>query len=167
MSTSADAVLIRRAEARDAAALGRLGAALVRDHHGFDQERFLEPRGDVEGGYGRFLSAELADDDVAVFVAECDGAVVGYVYAGVEPRSWKELRERAGFIHDVVVDPTARGLGIGSRLIETAAEWLAGRDVSTVMLWTAHENGAAQRLFERMGFRRTMIEMTRTANRRV
>jgi hypothetical protein len=33
-----------------------------------------------------------------------DGTVVGYVYAGIEPQSWKELRDAAGFIHDVVVD---------------------------------------------------------------
>jgi hypothetical protein len=29
------------------------------------------------------------------------------------------------------------------------------------MLWTAERNPTAQRLFERLGFRRTMIEMTR------
>jgi RimJ/RimL family protein N-acetyltransferase len=29
------------------------------------------------------------------------------------------------------------------------------------MLWTAERNAGAQRLFERLGFRRTMIEMTR------
>jgi len=28
-------------------------------------------------------------------------------------------------------------------------------------LWTAEQNSAAQRLFSRLGFRRTMIEMTR------
>jgi hypothetical protein len=30
-----------------------------------------------------------------------------------------------------------------------------------VMLWTAEQNDSAQRLFARLGFRRTMIEMTR------
>ena len=29
------------------------------------------------------------------------------------------------------------------------------------MLWTAQKNVPAQRLFDRLGFRRTMIEMTR------
>jgi hypothetical protein len=29
------------------------------------------------------------------------------------------------------------------------------------MLWTAEKNDSAQRLFARLGFRRTMIEMTR------
>jgi ribosomal protein S18 acetylase RimI-like enzyme len=29
------------------------------------------------------------------------------------------------------------------------------------VLWTADRNDAAQRLFDRLGFRRTMIEVTR------
>jgi hypothetical protein len=33
--------------------------------------------------------------------------------------------------------------------------------VPRVMLWTAEKNDYAQRLFARLGFRRTMIEMTR------
>ena len=34
--------------------------------------------------------------------------MVGYVYAGLEPLSWKELRDAAGFIHDVVVEESDR-----------------------------------------------------------
>ncbi|HVN84585.1 MAG TPA: GNAT family N-acetyltransferase [Candidatus Binatia bacterium] len=161
--TSDNPILIRRAEPRDAAALGRYGAALVRAHHAFDAQRFLTPGPRIEDGYAHFLGTQLRGPDVVVFVAERAGTVVGYVYAGVEPQSWKELRDAAGFIHDVVVDPGARGLGIGTGLIEAAAAWLINRGVPRVMLWTAAKNEPAQRLFERLGFRRTMIEMTREA----
>ena len=75
--------------------------------------------------------------------------------------SWKELREAAGFIHDVVVDDAHRGGGVGDALLERASEWLRAHGAPRVMLWTAERNAAAQRLFERLGFRRTMIEMTR------
>jgi GNAT superfamily N-acetyltransferase len=152
---------IRRATEADAPALGRLGATLTRLHHGFDPERFLAPGPNVETGYGRFLAAQLASADDVVFVAERDGEVVGYVWAGVEPRAWKELRDVAGFVHDVLVVESARGRGIGGRLVEAAAEWLVARGMPRVMLWTAAKNAPAQRLFERLGFRRTMIEMTR------
>ena len=159
--TTTDSVRIRRADRRDAPALGRLGAALVRAHHGFDSRRFLTPGPRLEEGYARFLRTQLAEKDVAIFVAERAGTIIGYVYAGVEPRSWKELRDVAGFIHDVVVDPGARRSGIGTRLVETAAAWLAARGIPRVMLCTAEKNPEAQRLFEHLGFRRTMIEMTR------
>ena len=153
--------LIRRATQDDAPALGRLGALLLRAHYGFDQQRFMAPGANPEAGYGAFLRSQLADVDVAVFVAEREGVVIGYVYAGLEPRSWKELREACGFIHDVAVEEADRRLGVASALVEAAAEWLKGRGAPRVVLWTAAPNDAAQRLFERLGFRRTMIEMTR------
>ena len=156
-----DDVIIRRVADSDGPALGRLGAELVRLHHGWDRERFLTPGPSIEVGYGRFLAAQIASEDNVVFVAERGGEVLGYVFAGVEPRSWMELRDMAGFVHDVIVVEPARGQGIGARLVEAAAEWLVARGVPRVMLWTAEKNAAGQRLFERLGFRRTMVEMTR------
>ena len=152
---------IRRAEERDLSALGRLGAVMVRLHHGFDHDRFMAPGANVEEGYAWFLGTQLAELDVFVAVAEREGEVVGYVYAGLEPESWKELRGPAGFVHDLVVDEHVRGEGIGTKLAEAAAAWLESRGAPRVMLWTAQKNEPAQRLFERLGFRRTMIEMTR------
>jgi ribosomal protein S18 acetylase RimI-like enzyme len=88
------------------------------------------------------------------------------VYAGIEPMSWKELRAACGFVHDVYVDERARGRGIGERLVRAAIEWLEARAVPRVVLWSAALNEGAQRLFERIGFRRTMIEMTRESEPR-
>jgi ribosomal protein S18 acetylase RimI-like enzyme len=152
---------IRPATAADLPVLGRLGAALMRAHYAFDPERFIAPGSNPESGYAGFLGTQLADNDAVVLVAEQEGTVVGYVYAALEPMSWKELRGPAGFIHDLVVEPSARGHGIGTALIQAALEWLESRGVPRVLLGTAARNLDAQRLFERLGFRRTMIEMTR------
>jgi ribosomal protein S18 acetylase RimI-like enzyme len=152
---------VRRATKQDLPDLGRLGALLLRTHYEFDRERFMMPGGDPEEGYAWFLGTQLRSDDVAVFVAERDGAVVGYVYAGVEPQSWKELREECGFIHDVAVTEAGRRLGVARALLEAAMAWLRERGMSRVVLWTAERNQPAQRLFAALGFRRTMIEMTR------
>lgn len=153
--------VIRRAVEQDAAALGRLGALLMRTHYGFDPQRFLAPGAGAEAGYGRFLRSQLREDDAAVFVAEKDGAVVGYVFAGLEPLSWKELRDACGFIEDVAVDEAGRRAGIATALIEAAVAWLRSRGAPRVILWTAEQNTPARRLFERLGFRPTMVEMTR------
>ncbi|HEX2660149.1 MAG TPA: GNAT family N-acetyltransferase [Polyangia bacterium] len=155
---------LRPAETRDLPALGRLGGSLVRLHHGFDRLRFMAPRGDIDEGYGWFLGTQLGEKDVVVLVAEVDERVIGYVYAGLEPMSWKELREPAGFVHDVVVEESVRGRGIATALVEAAARWLIEHGAPRVMLWTASENPAAQRLFKRLGFRTTMLEMTREAS---
>lgn len=154
-------LVIRRAGIGDLPALGRLGALLLRTHHDFDSLRFMAPGKSPEEGYAWFLGTQLRDEDVVVLVAEQRGVVVGYVYAGLEPQSWKELREACGFIHDVVVDRGERRGGVATALVEAAAEWLRERGSPRVMLWTAEQNAGAQRLFTKLGFRRTMIEMTR------
>jgi ribosomal protein S18 acetylase RimI-like enzyme len=156
-------ILVRRATRRDLPVLGRLGALLVRLHHEFDPKRFVAPPGNVEGGYAQFLGSQLGADDAIVLVAERQGTVVGYVYAGIEPFSWKELRDTAGFVHDVVVDPAARHAGAATALIEAAADWVRSKDVANIMLGTAAKNTGARALFEKLGFRATMIEMTRDA----
>ena len=154
-------VRIRRATDADVPALGRLGASLLTLHYAYDPQRFMAPSGHPEEGYAWFLGSQLREDDVVIFVAERKGDVVGYVYAGLEPQSWKELREAAGFIHDVLVDESHRRSGIAAALLDAASEWLKAHGAPRVMLWTAERNHAAQRLFEQAGFRRTMIEMTR------
>src|SRR5262249_45114249 len=135
--------------------------SLLRAHYSFDPQRFMAPSGDPESGYAWFLGSQLKDQDVAVFVAERGHAVIGYVYAGLEPQSWKELREAAGFIHDVVVAPEAHRLGVASALVESACDWCRSVGAPRVVLMTAEKNEPAQRLFTRLGFRRTMIEMTK------
>ena len=140
--------------------LGRLGAQLLRTHFEFDPKRFMAPGEDPEAGYAWFLGTQLRSDDVAVFVAERNDEVVGYVYAGIEPPSWKELREQCGYIHDIIVDQRARGGGVGMQLVEVAVAWLRDRGQPRVVLGAADANDGAQRLFARLGFRRTMVEMT-------
>jgi ribosomal protein S18 acetylase RimI-like enzyme len=156
-----EAIAIRRATKADLPALGRLGALLLRTHYAFDADRFMAPGDGLEEGYAWFLGTELADDEVVVLVAEQQASIVGYVYAGLEPQSWKELREACGFIHDVVVDERGRRSGVATALIEAAIEWLRQRGAPRVILWTAQQNEGAQHLFERLGFRRTMLEMTK------
>jgi ribosomal protein S18 acetylase RimI-like enzyme len=156
---------IRRARKEDIPVLGRLGALLLREHHAYDPDRFMAPSGDPEGGYAWFLGTQLGEEDVAIFVAERDAELLGYLYGSIEPRSWKELREVAGFIHDVVVDARSRRAGVASALVEAAADWFRSRGMPRVVLWTAERNLNAQRLFAGLGFRRTMIEMTRELTR--
>ena len=153
-------IVIRRAEPRDTEILGRLGAMLMHTHYAFDPQRFLAPREGAEKGYAAFLRGVLDSPDDVVFVAELDGAIAGYVYAALEPLSWKELRGPAGFIHDVAVETTFRRSGVATKLMEAAIAWLRERGAPRVILGTATPNAPAQALFHRLGFRDTMIEMT-------
>ena len=152
---------IRLATPADLPALGRLGALLMRAHYDFDPQRFMDPGTDPSEGYAWFLGKQLKDDDAVVFVAEDGENVVGYVYAALEPISWKELRDACGYIHDILVEESNRRAGTAAALMEAAMQWLRERGAPRVILGTADKNERAQRLFAKLGFRRTMIEMTR------
>lgn len=153
--------VIRRATTADLPAVGRLGALLMRAHFEFDPDRFMRPGPDTEQGYAWFLGTQLTEQDSIVLVAERDGEVLGYVYAAIEPASWKDLRDRAGYVHDVFVTEDHRGHGVAETLIAASIDWLRVRGMPRVLLGTAAQNPRAQRLFQRLGFRATMIEMTK------
>jgi ribosomal protein S18 acetylase RimI-like enzyme len=154
-------ITIRPAAPADLPAIGRLGALLVRTHHELDPERFIAARPGTEHGYASFLGSQLGKADAFVLVAEREGEVVGYVYAGVEGHDWMALRGPAGVLHDIVVDPARRGEGVGGMLLDATLAALRERGAPRVVLSTAERNEPAQRLFARAGFRRTMVEMTR------
>ncbi len=161
MSDRPTDVRIRPATRADLAALGRLGALLVRTHYDFDPQRFIAATPRTERGYGSFLASQLEQRDGAVLVAEEDGTVIGYAYAGVEASDYMSLRGPAGVLHDVVVDPEHQRRGVGRMLLDAALAFLRSRGAPRVVLSTAARNAQAQRLFESAGFRQTMIEMTR------
>lgn len=152
---------IRPAARGDLPAIGRLGALLVRMHHGLDSRRFLAVTPDTEHAYASFLGSQLDQPHVLVLVAERDGIVAGYSYAGLEGTDYMSLRGPAGVVYDIAVDPSARRVGVGTTLLDATLAALEARGAPRVVLSTAVGNAAAQRLFRRAGFRETMIEMTR------
>lgn len=156
--------VIRRATSADLPTLGRLGALLVQEHHDFDALRFLAASNRTPDRYASFLGSQLDDPDVVLLVAESDAGVIGYAYAASEGYDWMSLRGPAAVLHDLVVDPGYRGRGVGQLLLDATLSHLKSRGAPRVVLSTAERNEPAQRLFERIGFRRTMVEMTRELN---
>lgn len=155
------AFTIRPAIPTDVPTIGRLGALLVREHHDFDPQRFIPATLRTESQYGGYLGTQLEEPNIVILVAERDGEVLGYTYSGIEGVDYMSLRGPAGVMYDIVVDPDHRQQGVGRMLVDATLEALKSKGAPRVVLSTAEKNGAAQRLFDRAGFRRTMIEMTR------
>jgi ribosomal protein S18 acetylase RimI-like enzyme len=160
-SESQTVPIVRRATPADLPGIGRLGALLVEEHYDFDSRRFLAASPRTPANYASFISTQLEDPNKAVLVADDNGEMIGYAYAAVEGYDYMALRGPAGVLHDVIVDPEHRGQGVGRLLIVATLEFFSSHGVPRVLLLTAEQNEAAQRLFASMGFRRTMIEMTR------
>ena len=153
--------MIRRATNADLPHIGRLGALLVAQHHAFDSRRFLQATERTKDGYARFLGTQLDEPDAAVFVAQLDADVIGYAYVAVESYDYMSLRGPAGLLHDIIVDPERRRHGVGRALLEAVLDYVRSRGLEQIVLSTAQRNEAAQRFFAGVGFRSTMVEMTR------
>lgn len=111
--------------------------------------------------YGRFLTSQIGQPEKLVLVAEQNGTVVGYAFGGLEDFDYMTLRGPAAVLYDLVVEPAHRRQGVGAALLDAAFADFTKRGAPRVLLFTAYKNHDAQSLFEREGFRRTMIEMTR------
>jgi GNAT superfamily N-acetyltransferase len=83
-----------------------------------------------------------------VWVAVKDGAVVGTVSAVVKPE--------AVYVRGMAVLPNARGSGAGTCLMRELEEWASGERHLRLFLSTTPFLKSAIRLYERLGFRRTI-----------
>jgi len=139
--------------------VARMAGALVRFHHALDPARFLLVDS-VEDGYRWWFEKQLVDPAAVLLVAELDGTLSGYAYARLEPRDWNALLEACGALHDIYVTDGARRRGVASALLDAVRDAVRAKGAPRLVLHTATENEAAQRLFARHGFRTTMLEMT-------
>ena len=89
------------------------------------------------------------------WIAELDGAVVGSVFLVRQSPSVAKLRL-------LIVDPKARGLGLGRRLVRACLRFARRAGYSKLVLWTQSHLDAARRIYEIEGFQRVRSEPHRS-----
>jgi GNAT superfamily N-acetyltransferase len=67
------------------------------------------------------------------------------------------LGERVATLEDMVVHHRCRGSGVGSALLRHAIQHCEDRGIKRITLLTDEVNDSAQRFYERVGFRRSMM----------
>jgi GNAT superfamily N-acetyltransferase len=150
--------VIRRAREGDERRVAEFAIRLFDQHVEYDPERF-STFANVEGA-ARFYRSRFDTPDSAVFVAEIDNEVVGFAYVERDPLNYAELLENGAWLHDIYVDERARAEGAGKGLINAAAEAAKQMGAEKLLLSVAAKNNAARQIFEKAGFRPTMVEMT-------
>jgi DNA-binding MarR family transcriptional regulator/GNAT superfamily N-acetyltransferase len=81
----------------------------------------------------------------AAWIAEVDGAPVGCVMCVRRDETTAQLRL-------LLVEPAARGMGVGGRLVEECLRFARRAGYERIMLWTYDATVDAHRIYERMGF---------------
>lgn len=87
------------------------------------------------------------------FIVEVDSQVVGSVgcqlFDGLYPLLISEEHRKYGYIWGVYVEPDYRGQGFGTKLTETAVEYLRSHHCTRVI---RHASASGQPIYEKLGF---------------
>jgi DNA-binding MarR family transcriptional regulator/GNAT superfamily N-acetyltransferase len=96
------------------------------------------------------IAAEFAEDHDPArergWIAEVEGTPAGCIFCVRRDAGTAQLRL-------LLVEPRARGLGIGARLVDECVAFARTAGYRTIMLWTQDCLSAARRIYERAGFR--------------
>jgi DNA-binding MarR family transcriptional regulator/GNAT superfamily N-acetyltransferase len=85
------------------------------------------------------------------WIAEMDGEPVGCVFAVEQSRSVAKLRL-------LLVEPKARGRGLGKRLVEECIAFARAKGYRRLVLWTQSNLAAARAIYRKTGFRKIKEE---------
>ncbi|WP_394837911.1 helix-turn-helix domain-containing GNAT family N-acetyltransferase [Pendulispora rubella] len=81
----------------------------------------------------------------SAFMAEVDGEPVGSIFCVKKTATIAQLR-------CLIVDPKARGMGVGSRLVDECIRFARRAGYKKMVLWTHNSLVSARHIYERAGF---------------
>lgn len=85
------------------------------------------------------------------WIAERDGENLGCVFLVQAPAS--EYGENVAKLRMLLVEPAARGLGLGKRLVDECERFARDKGYRKITLWTNSVLGAARAIYQKAGYR--------------
>jgi dTDP-4-amino-4,6-dideoxy-D-galactose acyltransferase len=140
---------VRAARDEDVPTLRTIARTNHADTRFYADPRF--PRDGCDELYDTWIRRSCEGWADAVFVVDGETAAAGYLSV--------HRRDDHGSIGLIGVDSTARGRGLGDALVRGALDWCAAEGLPTCRVVTQGGNVAAQRVFQRCGFRTRSVDL--------
>lgn len=115
----------------------------------FDRRFVLLP--DSPARWSVEVSRWLTDSRCAVFVAERDGKLIGYIIGRIQPGPPGMSPEIIGAITELTIDPHSQEGGLGRLLLQPLHEWFAARGISIIVVYVPHRQAVEQAFWRALG----------------
>ncbi len=110
---------------------------------------FYDQTSDLEGAKD-YIKERFENEDSVIFVVKNNQKYVGFTQ--LYPIFSSISMKKAWILNDMFVDPEARKLGVGQMLLHQAKDYALKTGAKSVVLETAPDNYAAQKLYEKNGY---------------
>ncbi len=144
---------LRVAVASDRDEIFRLMAEMKAHHQEFNpnEARFrVEP-----GAMEEFVASTIADPAATILVADGGERLLGFVQYRMVEKSWGRSCE----VDLLAVDESARGRGLGARIMAAVEERARAAGAAGVKLAVSLGNDGALRFYERLGYEQSSIRL--------
>jgi ribosomal protein S18 acetylase RimI-like enzyme len=148
-----DEVKIRKATLDDIAVLLEFEQGVIKAERPFDVTLDEDPITYYD------LEELIVSDDASLVVAEIDGAIISSGYALVKPARHYLNHKFYSYLGFMYTLPKYRGRGINTRIIEELKQWSYSKGFKEIRLTVYDENSIAIRAYEKVGFKKHIIEM--------
>ena len=124
-----------------------------------EAERPMDPT--IKGGPINYYDiAELiTSDNSDVYVVEIDNEIVASGYVKIKEDRHYLKHDKHGYLGFMFVPKTQRGKGLNKLIVDVLLKWCKARQIHEIRLDVYDQNPSAIRAYEKVGFKKHMINM--------
>lgn len=146
-------ILIRKATSADLQWLLEFEQGIIKAERPYDPTLESDPISYYD------LSLLIASENAEVLVAEYDEEVIASGYAKIKKAQHFLNHENYTYLGFMYTKPEFRGKGVNRKIIGVLKHWSYSKGLKEIRLTVYDDNAGAIRAYEKVGFKKHLIEM--------